>query len=192
MAFNQSLAGKIEPAARSWSTARAGDRLAFYREAGQKAVRVKREELARGIGSNGRRMKPRERPRRDGANGPVLTPHDDQSRTARLLTFRATAAGLTLFWHAGIRKGQRKPWGVILGFHAAGLVRGAPVRDVRLSTRGLFQVRDQMRTWWTRRVAQADRRAEDRALAATKPRPIRRALAALANYLKAGVKRFLP
>lgn len=168
MAFNQPLAGQLEPAVPSWEAAAAPDRLAFYREAGRRAVLAKRAELSRGIGANGRVMRPRKHPRPDGANGPVMTPHDEMSRTRRLLAARATAKGLTLFWHAGARrKDQRRPWGVILGFHAAGAGR-LPRRDVRLSRRGITAVRDGMRRWWLARVAAATRRrnAAERAAAA--------------------------
>lgn len=159
MAFNQTLGGQIEPGTATWRAAGAADRLAFYRRAGAVAEREKRAELARAIGANGRRMKARKHPRADGANGPVMTPHDANSRTARLLASRASATGLTLFWHAGIRKGQRKAWGVILGFHAAGQVRGAPVRDVRLSKRGINKVRAEMAKWWTAHATRQTRKA---------------------------------
>jgi len=176
--LNQPLAGRIEPTARSWRDARPADRLAFYKAAGEAAVRLKRAELARAIGSNGRRMQPRKRPRPDGADGPVLTPHGEASRTARLLAARASAGGVTLFWHSGIGKAHRTPWGTILGFHAAGQVKGAPVRDARLSARGVNAVRAEMTTWWTRRVAARDRREEDARRQTTAPR---RGLAAKAR-----------
>jgi hypothetical protein len=149
MPFNQPLAGLVEPTARSWKSATAADRKSFYQEAGKRAVREKRSELTRAIGSNGRTMKPRKHKRADGANGPVLTPHDAASRTSRLLAFRAWQGGVTLFWHSAITKDQRKPWGTILGYHADGKVRGAPKRDVRLSKRGRGVVAKEMAKWWT-------------------------------------------
>lgn len=159
-AFNQPLRGLIEPDSPSWRSAGPPDRLAFYREAGPLAVKEKRRELALAIGSNGRRMKPRKHPRSDGADGPVLTPHDEDSRTSRLLAARAFQDGLTLFWHSGISKGTRKAWGVILGYHARGQVRGAPVRDVRLSKRGIGVVKRAMARWWADRQAKLDRQRE--------------------------------
>jgi hypothetical protein len=168
MPFNQPLKGLIEPSVRSWSSATAADRKALYEQAGKLAVARKRDELARSIGSNGRRMRPRKYPRKDGANGPVLTPHDDQSRTARLMAFRASSTGLTLFWHGGVSKGQRKPWGTILGYHAEGKVRGAPKRDVRLSKRGIGVIRKEMASWWTARTREATRKAN---AAESKPKP---------------------
>jgi hypothetical protein len=156
--FNQPLSGLVEPDVPSWEDATTADKLAFYQEAGKRAVLAKRAELARAIGANGRRMKPRKYPRPDGANGPVMTPHDEDSRTRRLLAARAWGGGLTLFWHAGSRrKDQKRPWGTILGFHAAGAGR-LPKRDVRLSKRGINQVRADMRRWWINRVAAATKR----------------------------------
>lgn len=185
--FNQPLAGRIEPRVQSWSDAVPADRLAFYKRAGELAVEQKRAELARAIGINGRRMKPRKHPRPDGANGPVLTPHREASRTARLLDARATATGVTLYWHAGLGKTTHStPWGTILGFHAAGQVRGAPVRDVRLSTRGINKVRGEMARWWAARVgaeerATAKRESRRRAATAAKPGRFSRAQKALVD-----------
>jgi hypothetical protein len=169
--LNQRLAGRIEPSDPAWKTASPALRREFYRVAGDLAVTEKRKELARAIGSNGRRMRARKEPRKDGANGPVLTPHDAASRTARLMAARAWDAGCTLFWHSGIRKGQAKPWGVILGYHAAGKVKGAPIRDVRLSTKGIGAVRKAMATWWAARVkpkAAAQKTAPERGKSATR------------------------
>src|SRR4051794_25967159 len=139
--LNQPLAGRVEPSARSWASASSALRREFYRHAGDLAVKEKRAELSRAIGANGRRMKPRKRPRPDGAGGPVLAPPAPGSRTAGLLASRATDRGVPLFWHAGLSGASRTPWGVILGYHAAGRVRGAPARDARLSTRGVGRVR---------------------------------------------------
>jgi hypothetical protein len=200
MPFNQPLAGLVEPAARSWKSAKAADRKALYEFAGELAVKEKRKELARAVGANGRRMRPRKHPRPDGANGPVMTPHDEASRTGRLLAFRAWAGGITLFWHAGLSRGQRKAWGTILGYHAAGKVRGAPRRDVRLSKRGIGAVAAAVRKWWTARLRAATRREKARAVAAAqKPAPLARlgraasgavaALAKAAGKLKPNIKK---
>lgn len=166
MPFNQPLKGLIEPSVRSWSSATAAERKALYEQAGKLAVKAKRDELTRAIGRNGRTMKPRKRPRPDGADGPVLTPHDRASRTDRLMDAKATATGCTLFWHSGIRRGQKKPWGTILGYHADGKVRGAPKRDVRLSTRSINKVKADLARWWTA-FRSAATRAETRAATAT-------------------------
>ena len=181
MPFNQPLAGLVEPSARSWRSATAADRKALYEFAGRLAVAEKRAELARAIGSDGRRMEARKRPRPDGANGPVLTPHDERSRTARLMAARAWAGGVTLFWHSGIGKGQRTPWGTILGYHADGKVKGAPVRDVRLSGRGIGRVRAEVARWWTARLREQGRKARAREAAPPKPGRLSRAQESMAG-----------
>lgn len=170
MAFNQRLSAEIEPAGPAWRSAAAADRLAYFAAAGELAVKLKRAELARAIGANGRRMKARKHPRPDGADGPVMTPHDEASRTARLMASHADPRGMTLFWRSGHGGAQRLPWGTILGFHAGGFVEGAPKRDVRLSKAGIARVRREMAIWWAARSADKARR-DDRAeaMAAGKP-----------------------
>ncbi len=187
MGLNQKLAGSIEPNSESWRSAKAADRLAFYKQAGDVAVSIKRDELSRGIGANGRKMKPRKRPRPDGANGPVLTPHDEKSRTSRLMASRATSSGVTLYWHAGIRKGQKTAWGTILGFHAAGDGH-LPVRDVRLSKRGVGLVRKAMETWWEERLKARARKA--RKAEPSKPGLIERFKGAVKGVVDAARRKF--
>jgi tetratricopeptide (TPR) repeat protein len=159
--LKQSLVGRVEPtSSSSWKKATPSQRKDFYEAAGEKAVAEKRRELARGIGANGRRMKPRKRPRPDGASGPVMTPHDSLSRTVRLLAAKIWDAGVTLFWHAGLSKSSRKPWGLVLSYHAEGRVKGAPARDVRLSTKGIGAVRRAMATWWPKYLKQQAKKAK--------------------------------
>jgi hypothetical protein len=111
-----------------------------------------------------------------------MTPHNEASRTARLLAFRAWRGGLTLFWHGGVSRGQRTAWGTILGYHAAGRVRGAPRRDVRLSKRGIGAVAQAAKKWWTARLRAAARNEKAQALAAAqKPAPFARLGRAIAQ-----------
>lgn len=168
--FNQRLSDDITPDDPSWQAATPAERLVYFKQAGKVASAIKRAELAKGIGANGRRMKARKHPRPDGADGPVMTPHDEESRTARLLDAHADVRGMTLYWRSGHSKVQKLPWGTILGFHARGEVKGAPVRDVRLSRRGVNQVQAEMSRWWqihhAERVAereriQSEKRAEE-------------------------------
>lgn len=72
----------------------------------------------------GRRMPPRKKPRRDRANGPVMSPHRTSSGDIKGYFVRVTRKrdGWTLV--AGIRDAA------YYAFHAEGMVRGAPVRDV--------------------------------------------------------------
>lgn len=183
MKFNQRLDVKaIGPGGPAWDRATGPQRRAFFLEAGRLAVEAKREELTRAIGADGKTMAPRKHPRPDGANGPVLTPHDAASRTARLMAAHADPAGMTLFWRAGLSARQRLPWGTILGFHAGGFVRGAPVRDVRLSRRAIGRLKKQLGAWWhARHRADAARVRGDDPTPAPKMKPaaIRKAQAAL-------------
>lgn len=175
MPFNQRLAD-LAPDDPTWRNAPPALRLAFHRKAGEVAVEVKRGELSRGIGANGRRMAPRKRPRADGANGPVLLPHRADSRTVRLLAAHSDPSGITLFWRSGHSRAQRLSWGTVLGFHAAGQVKGAPVRDVRLSKRGVGLVRERMRRWWaTEHAGRIRREAAERQAAAERERRSERA-----------------
>ena len=152
--FNQRLTDEITPDDESWKHATQAERLAYFKRAGKLAVPLKRSELSRAIGANGRRMAPRKRPRPDGAAGPVLTPHRDDSRTMRLLDAHADPRGMTLYWRSGHSNVQRLPWGTILGFHARGEVKGAPARDVRLSKRGINALRVEMVRWWQQQHAE--------------------------------------
>jgi hypothetical protein len=103
-------------------------------------------------------MDPRKHPRSDGANGPVMDPHGAASRAYKLLASSATAKGCKLFWRAGGAIVSKK--GVIympevLGYHADGLVRGAPVRDVRLSDDSIASLRQEGESVWRKRPKQS-------------------------------------
>ena len=149
MAFNQPLTGLIEPDTDEWRSATPERRRAFYREAGRRARARLRKQLLKGIGRSGRLMPARKRPRPDGADGPVMDPHEVDSRTVTLLDFRADTTGVTLYWHRGpARPDQTKPWSTILGYHAAGAVPGAPVRDVRLSNLNIHHLKREMGEWF--------------------------------------------
>jgi hypothetical protein len=139
---------EFEPTGPAWDRATEAERRAYWRRLAEIAYFVKRQEIARGIGADGKKLppvKPSSRP--DGAKGQPLDPHYGESRTARLLAFSATATGATLYWRAS----GRKSWAVILGYHAriGGEVRGAPLRDtLGISPRGRKQVAVQARQWW--------------------------------------------
>jgi hypothetical protein len=172
--LRQRLDGRIEPRDfKSWDSS---DRLWFYETAGAVALERLKVQLSRGVGANGRAMKPRIRAvLPDGSDGPVMEPHYDLSRVITLSDYRATDHGLLMFWHAGTghrshrqaRKRSTKkppPFGQILEYHAQGLVRGAPVRDVRLSWASIHQIKLEM----VKRVA-ARRKQQARKKAAMKP-----------------------
>jgi hypothetical protein len=119
------------------------------------ALAAKRDDIRKGIGADGKPLppvKPESRP--DGADGKPLDPHYAESRTYKLLDARQDAKGVTLYWRAS----GRKSWTTILGYHADGLVRGAPVRDViGLSPAARRKLRSDMSTWW-RNVARRNAR----------------------------------
>lgn len=98
-----------------------GDYLAYVADL---ARRVKVEQLRRAMGADGERLIRRKQARKDNARGPVLSPHYTNSRTQKWLnaTSNKRDETVTVFWKFG--------WGRILGFHARGEVRGAPVRNV--------------------------------------------------------------
>lgn len=131
----------------------ASERKAYWQRVGEIAMQVKRREVLRGIGADGRpliKVRPSSRP--DGAKGPALVPHYAASRTLRLLAIRATEKGVTLFWHSGHGKRQKLPWATILGFHADGLVIGAYVRNtIGISPAGMKKIEREAKQWWENR-----------------------------------------
>lgn len=136
----------LAPAA-AWRTADARTRRAFLGFARARASDRLKGQVGRGIGRDGkklRRVRPASRP--DGATGPPLDPHREKSRTIKWLRSSpaATRRGITLWWSHG--------WGKILGYHGDGLVKGAPVRDVRgLAPKEESALRSECAAWWQAR-----------------------------------------
>lgn len=143
---------EFEPKHPSWRKTTKSEREAMWRKIGEFARAAYRAQLLRGEGADGRKLapvKPASRP--DHATGPPLDPHRSHSRTYDLVSIHATDHGCTLYWKADA--GQS--WTKILSYHADGLVRGAPVRDViGLSPRAARQVKKRTATYW-RTVVQA-------------------------------------
>jgi hypothetical protein len=140
---------EYEPTGPAWDRATEAERRAYWRRLAEIAYFVKRQEIARGIGADGKKLPPvQPSSRPDGAKGPPLDPHYGESRTARLLAYSSTASGATLFWRAS----GRKSWALILSYHArmeGEEVRGAPLRDtLGISPRGRARVAAQARDWW--------------------------------------------
>jgi hypothetical protein len=113
----------VDPAA--WAKAPEHARSRYLKRCGELAIARKRGELRRGLGVDGKPLaavKPSSRP--DHATGKPLDPHYGASRSVRLIRAHVGARGgtVTLAWSHG--------FGRILGYHAAGTVPGAPVRDV--------------------------------------------------------------
>jgi hypothetical protein len=107
-----------------WDQAPAGVRSAVLARLGDYAKSLKLAELRKGVGTSGGPLAPVRYRRPDGAKGPPLSPHQADSRAQKWLraTPGSSAGTITLWWSHG--------WGQILGYHARGEVRGAPVRDV--------------------------------------------------------------
>lgn len=153
---------RFEPDDDVWRRASDAARRTFWRRLGEFAVAVKRDEIRRGIGVDGRPLDPvlpSSRP--DGAAGKPLAPHFGGSRTSKLLAVSATPNGSKVYWRAS----GRVSWATILGYHADGVVHGAPIRDtIGLSPAGWRKVEAQARTLWAtekrRRAAHGRRKAE--------------------------------
>jgi hypothetical protein len=112
----------VEPTEEGWLFEPANRKQAYYQ---QLAVLMRDglyRQLFKGIGANGARMKRRKYPRADGGNGPVLSPHWSDSRFRTHMRWEATGQRARIYW--------LDPWASIVSYHARGLVRGAPVRNV--------------------------------------------------------------
>jgi hypothetical protein len=106
-------------------------------------------------------------------DAPPLTPAWDASRTRSFLQRRVQVGTGVWFWWKRDPT-LRKSWGIILQYHAFGLVRGAPVRDViGLSPRELLEIRVAVRRWWILRRARAAWESEGRPVQGTMPTPIK-------------------
>lgn len=101
-------------------------------------------------------------------DAPPLTPAYDLSRTRSFLRKRVTAEGVYFWWIYDPR--VKRSWGVILGYHATGQVRGAPVRDViGFSPSEVETIRSHMRRWWDARRRSVVAQAGAQVLPAPKP-----------------------
>jgi hypothetical protein len=185
MPLRQRLDGRIEPNDLSWKSASLADRRWYYSQAGDLALERLKIQLSRGIGANGRLMKPRIQAVLPGGwDGPVMEPRYDASRVITLSDYSATDRSLLMWWHAGTghasyRAAKKKhragkgtkpsPFGDILEYHQQGLVRGAPVRDVRLSQASIAQIKGEMARRWSAYVAK--KKAKTRPTPKPRPQP---------------------
>ena len=130
----------------AWFRAQEIDKRAYWANVAILARDAKYQELAKGIGVNGQRLRARKRPRRDKAAGPVLVPHWSDSRFRTQLRWQATVDGAVLWW--------KSPWGKIVGYHARGEVRGAPVRNVvGITIDNQAKIRRKALEWWDGKVS---------------------------------------
>jgi hypothetical protein len=136
------LAGAdFTPPGDAWATASRDDREAYWDNVAILARDAKYAELRKGIGVDGQRLPPRKRGRHDRASGPVLIPHWSDSRFRTQLMAAGSKDGAVLWWKA--------PWGRIVGYHARGEVRGAPIRNVvGLTSESAEAVRRKSLKWW--------------------------------------------
>ncbi len=111
----------------------------------RRAVELKLAQIERQQGADGGRLAPRKRPRPDGARGPVLAPHHDRSRSEKWIRTSKGRDHVTIHWSHG--------WGVILGYHADGMVIGAPIRDIIRFPQGVMNtLKGETRIEWARLV----------------------------------------
>jgi hypothetical protein len=139
-------AAEFAPKGRAWDDAPPALRRRYWNRFAELAIRIKRDEIRRGIGVDGKGfdpVQPASRP--DGADGKPLDPHYAESRTYRLLAAQVHGDGVTLFW----RGHGRKSWATILGYHADGLVTGAPKRNtIGISPRGTSKLKREAGDFW--------------------------------------------
>jgi hypothetical protein len=143
----------------------------FRRLAQAKAAAIWDARVARGEGADGEplpALSPITIKYRKSAMGqarpsaPPLTPARRSSRTRAWLRARRSDDGIWFYWLKTKRaKGQKRPWGDILGYHARGEVRGAPARDVIGFSEQDHQALERWAAWWWRMnrglvIAQAD------------------------------------
>jgi len=135
----------FEPPTPEWRWATPEQRRGYWRYVAVMARDEVYRQLHKGIGADGQKMAARKRPRRDHANGPVLSPHWSDSRFRTELRWQGTPDGAVLWW--------KSPWGRIVGYHAQGMVRGAPARNVVGITRqGQERIIAHAHKWWASQV----------------------------------------
>lgn len=140
--------------AREWADASPSIRRKLLDEACAITRREKLLQLRNSVGADGARLAKRKHPRADRASGPVLTPHRSASRAEKWVRcVPAYKAGtITVTWSHG--------WLTILGYHAEGKVRGAPVRNVlEFPLAAIRRIRDAVVRAWRALMRTAERRA---------------------------------
>lgn len=150
-----------------WAAATDALRRRYLVRVGELAIVRKKKELQTGIGVDGSplaKVKPASRP--DGGTGKPLEPHYAESRSVKWLRSSPGLSGgtVTIWWSHG--------WGRILGYHARGEVKGAPVRDViGLTKSDTLDLQGAARAFWKAIVGQPKVAAKVAAKPAPKPAP---------------------
>ncbi len=141
----------------AWWAASPAQRRRFWRFVADRAEQIYAAERERGIDRHGKRLAalaPYTIEHRHSAMGPAdpdappLIPAHALSRTVSLLVSQATPNGAWFRW----RRWHRQSWGQILTWHAQGLVRRAPARDVMgISPQGMSRLASEANAWWQAR-----------------------------------------
>lgn len=162
---NFTLSGPdVEPLGAAWMAASRDERATFWRILADVTFREKDKSLKRGQDVNGDKIRPAKvkyriinyKDRGLEWKGPGLMPQYADSRTRRLLKTMVypprNPDRVIGYWRMG--------WGRILGYHARGEVKGAPVRNVvGLSDKLFEKVVREARAEWYRQVGKGiDRR----------------------------------
>jgi hypothetical protein len=139
----------------AWQLATKAKREEFRRAAEIKASSIWDARVSRGVGANDQplaALSPTTIRYRRSAMGPAvkgappLTPARTLSRTRAWLRSRRTDEGVWFYWLKGSGK---TPWATILQYHATGMVRGAPARDViDFSPNDLAALKRWAAWWW--------------------------------------------
>jgi hypothetical protein len=140
----------------TWDVAGASLKARFRAEAGKVAAAIWDRARVRGLDRHGKplaALAERTIKYRRSAMGPAdpkappLTPAHDLSRTRSFLKRQQTEAGIWFWWKRHPR--AKGSWGKIVWFHAMGMVKGAPARDVMgFSPPELAAIRARMARWW--------------------------------------------
>jgi len=139
-----------------WSQVTPSEKRRFFQFCRGQAESLMRRQLIQGIGADGQRLIPvapstrargrwRSKSGKGRASAPPLVPAYTESRTLKWLRSSVNHAigTVSLWWSHG--------WMEVLGYHAAGEVIGAPIRDVLgLSPSNERRLRDEARRFWLR------------------------------------------
>jgi hypothetical protein len=135
-----------------------GDRLkkAYFRELADQAMKIKQEEILRGIDRHGKRfirLSKRTIENRRSAMvrhadpyAPVFVPGHESSRTYAYLRYEIRNSGVWFFWRHDPRTGGS--WGDILRHHATGAATGKVRDSFGISPSGMAKLEHMMEQWY--------------------------------------------
>ena len=135
-----------------------GDRLkkAYFRELAEQAMKIKQEEILRGIDRHGKRFAKLSRRTIENRRSamvryadpyaPVFIPAHEQSRTFSYLRYEIRSNGVWFFWRHDPRTGGS--WGDILRHHATGQATGKVRDSFGISPSGMAKLEHLMEQWY--------------------------------------------